>query len=573
MKIALIGINARYTHTNLAIKYLKEVAGEEYPIDLFDFTINDRLDHILRRIIQGAYSHVGFSVYIWNVNEIRFLIENIKKIRPETIIFAGGPEVSFESKEFMEENPLDYLMVGEGEEVFLDLLKHFVNGQEIKNPSILYKANGKLVGEGRFAILEDINKIPPIYLDDKYIEENRYLYFETSRGCPFNCSFCLSSSHKGVRFRETSFVIKELKHILEKKVELVKFIDRSFNFSPNYKEIIRFLIDNDNSTTTFHLEIHPSLIDQEFISLIESSRKDLFQFEIGLQTTNEKTAREISRVGSFEEIKEMSEKLIKTGAHIHMDLIAGLPHEDYKSFSKSFDDLYSIGPDKIQLGFLKMLKGSRIRREKGKFSYKFFSTAPYQVIENDILSYRDLMRLEVIEDCVEKYYNEGYFKRTISYIIYNYYERPWTFFEELASFWEENGLFYKNISRIDLYNQLYYFLKENSLNDDYIRSLIIFDYYSNSNVYSTAFALVDNNLQLDKLEIRRLLEINEEKLKNHGFEAKTILKKSSIQRFKSDPLEDKREENTPATYIFIRKGKECKYFRLEEIDEGLHISK
>lgn len=405
MKLLLTSLNSRYTHQNLAIHYFYNILKEKYDVSLEEYTINDRIENIAYKIYRGGYDLVLFSIYIWNINMSLDLISYLKEISNVKIV-AGGPEVSFDYEEIFKKSDIDFLIIGEGEEVIESLLDKIQSNSIINLHGVLYKKDGEVQGNSRYNIVQNTNNIPCIYLRKENINKNKYLYYEVSRGCPYNCKFCLSSTNKGVRVRDKDIVFKELKNILDSKVSIVKFVDRSFNFIPYHYDLIKFLIDNDNNITKFHLEIHPSLISDEFIGLFKKARSSQFQFEIGLQTTNLQTEKEINRVGSFDDIKEGVLKLKETGIHIHMDLIFGLPYETYEIFKKSFNDLYSLKIDKIQLGFLKLLKGSRLREDYKIYNYRFLQDPPYEVISNMWVSIDDVFKMKVIEDVVEKFYNE-----------------------------------------------------------------------------------------------------------------------------------------------------------------------
>ncbi len=554
MKISLVGINARYTHSNLAIKYLYEEVKDITDCKIFDFTINDQKESIIYKLIDGKFDYICFSTYIWNSELVKELVRDLKTINENLKIILGGPEVSFESEEFLMESGADYLIVGEGEEVFRKLIESFINQDEKVIESVLINKDGKILGDNTYAVSE---KIPCIYKDDTYIEKHKYVYYEASRGCPYNCTFCLSSCKKSIRFKDLDLVKKELKTFLEEKVDIVKFIDRSFNYNPNQKEIIRFLKNNDNGHTTFHLELHPSLIDDEFIEMIKSSRSDLFQFEIGLQTTNEDTAREIQRAGKFDDIKHVCKKLAQSKAHMHMDLIVGLPYEDKKSFKKSFNDLYTIRPEKIQMGFLKLLKGSKLRNYEDKYNYKYFYNAPYEVISNTWINYDEIIELKGIENIVDRYYNEGYFSQTINYIIDKYYPSPWDFFDAMAKYWKEKDILYTSLSRIDLYNILAEFVKQN-WDKNYIYELLIFDYYNNGNNRSVKFILNDYHKKYDNKTLVDLIKKNDAYISSLNLDSNSLLKKSNVEIFNVD--NSLRASEKSYYHFFVKEDRQIIHF-------------
>lgn len=559
MKIGLVGLNARYSHSNLAIKYLAEEVKDLVSCQLYDFTINDQKESIIHSLLAGGYDYLGFSTYIWNADLVKDLVRDLKTIVPDVKIILGGPEVSFESEDFLLESRADYLIVGEGEGPFRSMVQAFLQADDPVHESVLENKGGQVLGSKAYAISREI---PVIYEDDRYIEENKYVYYEASRGCPYNCAFCLSSSIHGVRFKDIDLVKRELQTFLDARVGTVKFIDRSFNFNPKQMEILRYLHENDNGHTTFHLEIHPSLIDDGFADFIKGARSDLFQFEIGVQTTNERTAREIKRAGRLGEISTMCRKLIGSDAHIHMDLIAGLPYEDIGSFKKSFNDLYDLGPEKIQLGFLKLLKGSELRIRAEEYAYKYFEKAPYEVIANKWLSYEDIMVLKGIEDMVERYYNEAYFAKSLGHIVENYYQSAWDFFEDMAGYWREKQILYTSISRLDLFNILIDFLKED-WDKPYLYELIIFDYYMAGNKRSTKFALNDYHKKYDNQYILDLVKGNDAYIRSQGFDSKYLLKKSVVEIFKIDENFEMSEDDF--YHVFIRQGNMIKNLVLKEV--------
>lgn len=556
MKLGLFGINARYTHSNLAIKYLKEDLKDIIDADIYDFSINDSLESVLNFIVGEDFDLIGFSVYIWNVEFIKDLVNVLKIIDPNITIFLGGPEVSYETEGVFKEIDTDYIMLGDGEGLVREFIEAKLKKQEIDHPSIIYRGNPTKLGT-----INRSKKLIPIYFDSKYIEDNKYVYYEASRGCPYNCAFCLSSASNKTIFKDIDIVKKEINTFIKAKVPIVKLIDRSFNFNPHCMEIMSYIKEVDEGYTTFHLEIHPSLIDEGFIDLVKSSRPKLFQFEIGLQTTNEKTAKEIKRAGSYEEIKDVCLKIQNTSSHVHMDLIAGLPYEDLPSLEKSFNDLYEVGPDKIQLGFLKLLKGSRLRALKEDYGYKFFPKVPYEVISNKWMNYKDIIEVKAVESMVDKYYNEGYFQKSLDFIISNYYKSPWKFFKEISSFYKNRGMLNKSISRLDLYNFLYDFLKE-AWDVAYLSELIIYDYYINDNKRSSKFKLVNYHKAYDKTHLLDLIKKNQDALDKKGFDSKNILKKSVVEIF---PFDKNLNFNGRENYhLFIKDGKTIRKYVLEE---------
>lgn len=464
MKILLTSLNTKYIHSNIAIRYLKDTVYPKYKCDTIDFTINQNSDEIIFKIIRGEYDIVGFSTYIWNVEMTLEICEKLKLINPNLIIFMGGPEVSFNSKEIIKEHQyVDYIMSGEGEESFLKLLD-YVHGERNDLPEgVVTMSDEEVVGNDIYQVVDLQNSEIEYTLD--YIKDKKIVYYETSRGCPYNCEFCLSSSTGGVRFYPLERCLKDIKLFLDENVPLVKFIDRTFNFNKERSiTLLKYIIENDNNFTTFHLEIHPQLIDEDYLKLFKNARKDLFQFEVGVQSTNEETCKAIKRVGDFETIKNVCKEIVSfQNIHLHLDLIAGLPFEDLKSLRKSFNDILSIKPDKLQLGFLKVLKGSPIYYKAEQYEIVYDKKSPFEVISTKWISYMELQEVKKIEQMLDKYYNEGYFKNTINYLFENYYSDYYEFFIEIGNYWEENGYLFVNQSRDSLYKILKDFLIEKNL--------------------------------------------------------------------------------------------------------------
>lgn len=478
MKILLTSLNTKYIHSNIAIRYLKDTVYPKYKCDTIDFTINQNSDEIIFQIIRGKYDIVGFSTYIWNVEMTLEICEKLKLINPNLIIFMGGPEVSFNSKEIIKEHPyVDYIMSGEGEESFLKLLD-YVHGERNDLPEgVVTMLDEEVVGNDIYQVVDLQNSEIEYTLD--YIKDKKIVYYETSRGCPYNCEFCLSSSTGGVRFYPLERCLKDIKLFLDEKVPLVKFVDRTFNFNKDRSiTLLKYIIENDNNFTTFHLEIHPQLIDEDYLKLFKNARKDLFQFEVGVQSTNEETCKAIKRVGDFETIKNVCKEIMSfQNIHLHLDLIAGLPFEDLKSLRKSFNDILSIKPDKLQLGFLKVLKGSPIFNKAEQYEIVYDKKSPFEVISTKWISYMELQEVKKIEQMLDKYYNEGYFKNTINYLFENYYSDYYEFFIEIGNYWEENGYLFMNQSRDSLYKILKDFLIERKFEEiDLLNEILTHDY-------------------------------------------------------------------------------------------------
>lgn len=459
MKILLTTLNAKYIHSNLALKYLYMSAIENRrSIDLREFTINNDDDYIYTEIIRGGYSVICFSCYIWNITKTVYLAETIKKARPDIKILFGGPEVSYDSIEFLRKHKyVDYIIVGEGEEVFRDFAAVVISGTNSfeKIKGLIYRANGKIYVNPP-ADLQDFENVPFPY-SFLLPKDDRIIYYESVRGCPFRCSYCLSSIEKHVRPLPIERVKKELSFFLFKQVKQVKLIDRTFNYDRNRcNQIIKFILEHDNGITNFHFEICGELIDEEFVNLLGSARKGLFQVEIGIQSLNPITLETVNRNKNTKSLLDNIRKIVELGnIHTHVDLIAGLPFEDYLSFVNSFNGVYELGADQFQLGFLKLLKGTKIRDEKNIYEYVFRDVAPYEVISNRFISAEGITRLKMIENLLDLYYNRGGFYKTLEYAIARFQTTAFDFYEELAYFFYLKGYQNRSHKKEDLYRIFY----------------------------------------------------------------------------------------------------------------------
>lgn len=466
-KVILAALNAKYIHSNLALRYLSRFQNnnQKHHVETMEFTINQRLDFIAEELFRKQPDVVLFSCYIWNVEMLRQLCPILKKIMPDCVIGFGGPEVSYESETFLRENPaVDFVMRGEGELVFTKYLEHLDAGNpatlgEIE--SLTYRQNGEIFSTPQMHPM-DLAYLPFPYEDDFSDVQNQIIYYESSRGCPYHCGYCLSSVENGVRFVPLDKVLPDLQKFLDKNVPQVKFIDRTFNCKKSHAMAIwKYLHEHDNGVTNFHFEITADLIDQETIDFLKTVRKGLFQFEIGVQSTNPQTIRAINRNVDFAALSEIVQQ-IKDGGNIHqhLDLIAGLPYEDYDSFGRSFNDVYALHPEQLQLGFLKVLKGSMLHQKQKEFEIVYHDTAPYEVLTTHELPYADTLRLKYVEEMVETYYNSGRFLNTLAYLV-PLYESPFAFFEALSQFWVGENYHYLGLSKMGLFDVLWRFVEQN----------------------------------------------------------------------------------------------------------------
>ncbi|NLX61151.1 MAG: B12-binding domain-containing radical SAM protein [Tissierellia bacterium] len=485
MKVLLTTLNSKFIHSSLSIRYLKSYCKDLLNIELMEFTINQNIDYILGEIYKANPDIVGFSTYIWNREETLKVCEALKIVAPNIKILLGGPEVSFDSIELMKKYPfIDFIIAGEGEIPFKEFLKTTVGDEGYsKVNGLIYRQDGNIFKNPLGKMVKNLDDIPSPYLEEDLTLENKIVYYESSRGCPFNCQFCLSSTIKGVRYFSLSRVKEDLERLIDRRVMQVKFVDRTFNANKKFAmEIMQFIMDKDPDNMNFHFEVTAHLVDDEMLEFIKKAKPGLFQFEIGVQSTNEKTIEAVGRTTNFEKLREVTKKIKSFGnIHQHLDLIAGLPYEGYESFKKSFNDVYEIGPEKIQLGFLKLLKGSGLRKDKDKYGFKFIDTPPYEVLETNYISYGEMLKLKGIEDLVEKYYNEGYFRKTIEYIVEKEYPSAFDFFEVFLEFWVKKGYHRLNHSRLRLYEILWEFVEEKKFEDkNIINELMKFDFIFNN---------------------------------------------------------------------------------------------
>lgn len=462
MKVLLTTLNAKYVHSNLALRYLYDAAAAKgQQTELREFTINNDDDYIYCELMRGDYDLISFSCYVWNVRRILTLAETVKRAKPSLKILLGGPEVSFDAQRIMEENPfVDFIIEGEGEDPLPRLLEE-LNKKE--RPDLRYVLNLVYREDGKIHVNPEGPPIGfarvPFPYNNLPCEKDKVVYYESVRGCPFRCSYCLSSIDRGIRALPMVRVKPDLDYFLSRNVMQVKFIDRTFNYDVRRcAEILKYIIEHDNGITNFHMEMCGDLIDEATIGLLERARPGLFQLEIGVQTTNPDTLSAIRRSCNFGMLAHQVKRIREMGTvHLHLDLIAGLPHEDFISFRKSFNDVYALKPHNLQLGFLKLLPGSPLRESAAEFGYVYRPYAPYEVISNDLLSADGLVRLKMIETVLELYYNRGGFEDTVDMAVAALYETPFDFYEELANFYYLKGCQHKSHRKEDLYRILHMF--------------------------------------------------------------------------------------------------------------------
>ena len=463
MKILLAACNAKYIHSNLAVYDLKAYSSDyDKEVLLREYTINQPKDEILKDIYGSGADVVCFSCYIWNISFVRELIRDLAKILPETAFWAGGPEVSYDAEKFLTEMPeMTGVLVGEGEKTFHDLLEYYIDGKgslgEIRG--IAYR-DGEEIRHNGWRELMNLSEIPFVY---QHLEEfeNRIIYYESSRGCPFSCSYCLSSIDKKLRFRYLELVKKELQFFLDYKVPQVKFVDRTFNCKHEHAMAIwKYILEHDNGVTNFHFEVSADLLRDEEMDLMAKMRPGLIQLEIGVQSTNPETIRAIHRHMDLDKLKRCVDRVHSfRNIHQHLDLIAGLPYEDYDTFHRSFNDVYQMKPDQLQLGFLKVLKGSLMQGEAEKYGIVHKEKEPYEVLSTNWLPYGDVLKLKAVESMVEVYYNSGQFQHTLEYLV-PLAKDAFTFYESLGAFYENKGYSEISHSRMRRYEILLEYLQE-----------------------------------------------------------------------------------------------------------------
>lgn len=463
MKFLLAAVNTKYIHSNPAVYSLKAYAKKKAPelagqIEIAEYTINHQISDILADLYSRKPDAIGFSCYIWNISYVLELAQEMKKLLPEVQIWFGGPEVSFDADKLLLTYPfLTGVICGEGEESFLQLASAYKKAEE---EGISFSE----VRKGQLQSTELVLSEVPFLYDGDAPFENRILYYESSRGCPFRCSYCLSSIDKTVRLRDIEIVKKELAYFIEKKVRQVKFVDRTFNCNKAHALAIwEYLLAHDNGVTNFHFEIAADLLGEEELALLAKFRPGALQLEIGVQSTNEKTIAEIDRRMDVERLRSVVGRIREgRNIHMHLDLIAGLPYEDYASFGKSFDEVFAMKPEQLQLGFLKVLKGSKMHQKAQDYGLVYRSKPPYEVLYTDWLSFEDVCRLKRIEEMVEIYYNSNQFTVTLPLAIKKY-ASPFAFFEALADYYEEQGYFVQSPARSYRYQVLLSFLNEEAL--------------------------------------------------------------------------------------------------------------
>ena len=506
MNILLTAINAKYIHSNLAVYSLRAYAAgkcEKYKeeIGIAEYTINQPLDQILMDLYKRKPEVLCFSCYLWNIEYVEQLVAELGKIMPQTDIWLGGPEVSYHASHMLEQFPQVYgIMRGEGEETFLELAEFYYNNsgksleqcekvQRLKGIVGITFRDGEEIIETADRSVMDLSKVPFVY-EDLDVFKNKIIYYESSRGCPFSCSYCLSSIDKCLRFRDLELVKKELQFFIDHEIPQVKFVDRTFNCKHSHSmEIWSYIKEHDKGKTNFHFEVAADLLNEEELNLISTMRPGLIQLEIGVQSTNEQTIKEIHRTMKFSQVTEVVNRVhAAKNIHQHLDLIAGLPFEDYNSFHKSFCDVYALRPEQLQLGFLKVLKGSYMEEKTKDYEFLYQNRPPYEVLSTKWLPYSDVIRLKGLEEMVEVYYNSRQFEHTME-LLEQVFGDAFVMFEEMSNYYEEHGYYGVNHNRVARYEILYAFIKEVALvqyetllTEEQFRQTLVMDLYLRENM-------------------------------------------------------------------------------------------
>ena len=463
-KIVLTAINSQYVHLNVAVRYLKKYVekNSDIKLDIYETNINNQLMNIIKDLFEKQPDIIIFSTYIWNKEYVFSITKELKKILPDVKIVLGGPEVSYEWDKIMAENQeIDYIFTGEGEKVLLNFFTKDIS--EVKG--VVYREGERLKYNGIEPLIENLDIIPFPYDDDELQDRTKIFYYESSRGCPFNCSYCMSSIDKSVRYYSIDRTKEDLKRFIDSPIKLLKFVDRTFNLSKEkYMAIWRFLLENYREGITFHFEINANIFDDETLDFLETVPKGYFQFEIGVQTIDAQAMKSIGRINKLEKL-EHNIRRISRNIHLHLDLIAGLPYETYDEFRESFDYVHRLKPEMIQLGFLKLLKGTKMYDEREKYGYKYFSKPPYEVFSNEFISFAEMVKLKNLEKVLDFYYNSEKFPESVQWIIENHYESAFSFYEDVAEYFDKRGYLKVSHKESTLFTLLYEFYLDKGLKD------------------------------------------------------------------------------------------------------------
>lgn len=563
MNIILTAVNAKYIHSNLAVYSLRSYAKPYLDeVEIAEYTINQTVDFILMDLYKRKPDILCFSCYIWNIEYVKEIIAEIHKLLPQMPIWLGGPEVSYDAVQFLELYPqVTGIMKGEGEETFLEVLDYYhEKKKDLSAVAGLTYREGSQIKENPWRSVMDLSKVPFVYQDiDTFV--NKIIYYESSRGCPFSCSYCLSSVDKCLRFRNLALVKKELQFFLDHKIPQVKFVDRTFNCNQKHAMAIwSYIYEHDNGVTNFHFEVAADILTEEEISLLQKMRPGLVQLEIGVQSTNPNTITEIHRKMDFKKVARIVQQ-INSGenVHQHLDLIAGLPHEGLDSFQKSFDEVYAVRPEQLQLGFLKVLKGSYMSEHQEEYGLIHKEKPPYEVLSTKWLSYDDILVLKYVEEMVETFYNSGQFSNTIEYLE-SYFSSAFEMYDQMGRFYEKQGYHKRSHSRIGRYEILLEFIKtavpKKSL--DFFQELLTFDLYLRENVKNRPDFAGDYTVKKEELfHLYDEVFPKEEKLASYA--GKHQRKMIHIEKFRYDILSGRQEEKETLILLDYQKRNPLNY--------------
>ncbi|MGE7764278.1 B12-binding domain-containing radical SAM protein [Peribacillus sp. NPDC096540] len=486
MNIIISTLNAKYIHTSLSIRYLKAYAQPDYDVQLAEYTIKDPIMNIVGDLYSKKPDVIGFSCYIWNIEETMKVVAMLKKINPELVIILGGPEVTYDVGEWLDQIPgADFIVIGEGEVTFKALLSEIEGANDYKKVGgIAYRQDGKKVIQPQNGKV-DLKSLPSPYRleEDRDELSKRVTYIETSRGCPFSCQFCLSSIEVGVRYFDREKIKEDIRYLMENGARTIKFVDRTFNISRSYAmDMFQFLIDEHHPGVVFQFEITADIMRPEVIQFLnDNAPAGLFRFEIGVQSTNDHTNDLVMRRQNFEKLTR-TVTMVKDGQKIdqHLDLIAGLPEEDYHSFRKTFNDVFELRPEEMQLGFLKMLRGTGLRIRANEHEYIYSDHAPYEILGNNVLSFDDIVRIKQVEDVLEKYWNDHRMDHTTEFLVESVFNSPFDFFQDFGTYWDEQGWSRIGHQLEDLFRRLQQFLSSReSAELKTIIGLMKLDYFMN----------------------------------------------------------------------------------------------
>lgn len=560
MNILLTTLNAKFIHSSLALAYLKEFcADDRWSLSLREFSINERNDDIMASIFQLRPDILCFSSYIWNIKPILEICRDYKTIAPDTVIILGGPEVSYDSRSLLEKHDVvDLVIRGEGEATMKELLHSIYMNYPLEQvKGISYRQGSECQDNPDRELISDLDRIPFPYKENLNAYRNRIIYYETSRGCPYNCSYCLSSTIKGVRFFSLERVKEDLSLLIKQGVREVKFVDRTFNcHEERALEIMEFILGQAGKTK-FHFEIGAELLSPNFIAFLQKVPAGRFDFEIGVQSTNPESLEAVNRKTNWQKLKENIKTLQTAGnIHIHLDLIAGLPYEDLESFALSFNNVYLLNPDVIQLGFLKLLKGSNIRNQREQHEYLFQADPPYQVLSNRWLSYEDILNLKDIENLLDRYYNAGNVSKSLNYITNCILKHdPFAFWQGFAAYWRENGLFCFAHKREAQYSILMKYIQTAyPVHSELLNELLKYDFLCHNQSYNIPERIISHNPDKSNEKLYSLLK-NKDFMEKYLAEISVKTPRENrrqvhLEYFKYDPI-DCSPATKPLPLLFV----------------------